>query len=76
MCCLYLYVMQDKNFGNQVLFKGHNNNPSAEISSSLEKYQSHSLERAYNGKDFFWGLTPKRGDYILFTFSKPQAVKG
>ncbi|XP_077103763.1 alpha-1,3-mannosyl-glycoprotein 4-beta-N-acetylglucosaminyltransferase B isoform X1 [Siphateles boraxobius] len=68
--------LKDKSFGNQVLFKGHNNNPPAEISSSLEKYQSHSLERAYNGEDFFWGLTPKRGDYILFTFSKPQIVKG
>lgn len=67
--------LKDKNFGKQVLFKGHNN-PSAEISSSLEKYQSHSLERAYKGEDFFWGLTPKRGDYILITFTKPQAVNG
>ncbi|XP_067237801.1 alpha-1,3-mannosyl-glycoprotein 4-beta-N-acetylglucosaminyltransferase B-like isoform X2 [Chanodichthys erythropterus] len=68
--------LKDKNFGNQVLFKGHNNNPSAEISTSLETYQSHSLERAYYGQDFFWGLTPKSGDYILITFTKPQAVKG
>ncbi|KTF98225.1 hypothetical protein cypCar_00042457 [Cyprinus carpio] len=66
---------KDKDFGNQVLFKGHYN-PPAELSSSLEKYQSHTLERAYNGEDFFWGLTPKRGDYILITFTTPQAVKG
>ncbi|XP_058654550.1 alpha-1,3-mannosyl-glycoprotein 4-beta-N-acetylglucosaminyltransferase B-like isoform X4 [Onychostoma macrolepis] len=65
----------DKDFGNQVLFKSHYN-PPAELSSSLEKYQSHTLERAYNGEDFFWGLTPKRGDYILITFTTPQAVKG
>ncbi|XP_016140655.1 alpha-1,3-mannosyl-glycoprotein 4-beta-N-acetylglucosaminyltransferase B-like [Sinocyclocheilus grahami] len=67
--------LKDKDFGNQVLFKGHYN-PPAELSSSLEKYQSHTLERAYNGDDFFWGLTPKRGDYILITFTTPQAVKG
>uniref|UniRef100_A0A673IPR3 Alpha-1,3-mannosyl-glycoprotein 4-beta-N-acetylglucosaminyltransferase B-like n=1 Tax=Sinocyclocheilus rhinocerous TaxID=307959 RepID=A0A673IPR3_9TELE len=67
--------LKDKDFGNQVLFKGHNN-PLAELRSSLEKYLSHTLERAYNGVDFFWGLTPKRGDYILITFITPQAVKG
>uniref|UniRef100_A0A671RMX1 Alpha-1,3-mannosyl-glycoprotein 4-beta-N-acetylglucosaminyltransferase B-like n=1 Tax=Sinocyclocheilus anshuiensis TaxID=1608454 RepID=A0A671RMX1_9TELE len=67
--------LKDKDFGNQVLFKGHYN-PPAELSSSLEKYLSHTLERAYNGDDFFWGLTPKRGDYILITFTTPQAVKG
>uniref|UniRef100_A0A671N0M2 Alpha-1,3-mannosyl-glycoprotein 4-beta-N-acetylglucosaminyltransferase B-like n=1 Tax=Sinocyclocheilus anshuiensis TaxID=1608454 RepID=A0A671N0M2_9TELE len=67
--------LKDKDFGNQVLFKGHNN-PPAELRSSLEKYLSHTLERAYNGVDFFWGLTPKRGDYILITFTTPQAVKG
>uniref|UniRef100_A0A9J7XKS7 Zgc:154054 n=1 Tax=Cyprinus carpio carpio TaxID=630221 RepID=A0A9J7XKS7_CYPCA len=65
----------DKDFGNQVLFKGHDN-PPAELRSSLEKYMSHTLERAYSGVDFFWGLTPKRGDYILITFTTPQAVKG
>uniref|UniRef100_A0A8C1V4F8 Zgc:154054 n=1 Tax=Cyprinus carpio TaxID=7962 RepID=A0A8C1V4F8_CYPCA len=66
---------KDKDFGNQVLFKSHDN-PPAELRSSLEKYMSHTLERAYNGVDFFWGLTPKRGDYILITFTTPQAVKG
>uniref|UniRef100_A0A8C2JA54 Zgc:154054 n=1 Tax=Cyprinus carpio TaxID=7962 RepID=A0A8C2JA54_CYPCA len=67
--------LKDKDFGNQVLFKSHDN-PPAELRSSLEKYMSHTLERAYNGVDFFWGLTPKRGDYILITFTTPQAVKG
>ncbi|KTF96909.1 hypothetical protein cypCar_00008626 [Cyprinus carpio] len=67
--------LKDKDFGNQVLFKGHDN-PPAELRSSLEKYMSHTLERAYSGVDFFWGLTPKRGDYILITFTTPQAVKG
>lgn len=66
--------LRDKDFGKQVLFKGHSN-PSAVLSTTLEQYQTHSLERAYNGEDFFWGLTPKRGDYILITFTRPQAIK-
>ncbi len=70
-----LMWLQDKDFGKQVLFKPHFN-PPAELRSSLEKYQTHTLERAYNGEDFFWGLTPKRGDYILISFTTPQAVKG
>ncbi|KAL1261827.1 hypothetical protein QQF64_007092 [Cirrhinus molitorella] len=67
--------LKDKDFGNQVLYKSHKN-PPAELKSSLEKYQTHTLKRAYNGDDFFWGLTPKRGDYILITFTTPQTVKG
>ncbi|XP_052006309.1 alpha-1,3-mannosyl-glycoprotein 4-beta-N-acetylglucosaminyltransferase B-like isoform X2 [Xyrauchen texanus] len=66
--------LKDKEFGKQELFKGHPN-PPATLSSSLEHYQTHSLERGYNGEDFFWGLTPKRGDYILISFTKPEAVK-
>ncbi|XP_051513699.1 alpha-1,3-mannosyl-glycoprotein 4-beta-N-acetylglucosaminyltransferase B-like isoform X2 [Myxocyprinus asiaticus] len=67
--------LKDKEFGKQVLFKGHPN-PSATLSSSLKHYQVYTLERAYSGEDFFWGLTPKKGDYILITFTKPEAVKG
>ncbi|XP_073676873.1 alpha-1,3-mannosyl-glycoprotein 4-beta-N-acetylglucosaminyltransferase B [Garra rufa] len=67
--------LKDKDFGNQVLFKSHTN-PPAQLKSSLEKYQTHTLERAYNGEDFFWGLTPKRGDYVLITFTTPQTLKG
>lgn len=72
---VFLCGVQDKDFGNQVLYKGHSN-PPAELKSSLENYQSHTLERAYNGEDFFWGLTPKRGDYIVITFNTAQTVKG
>ncbi|KAI7801702.1 hypothetical protein IRJ41_017591, partial [Triplophysa rosa] len=67
--------LKDKDFGNLVLFKSHHN-PPAELSSSLKHYQTHGLEGAYRGEDFFWGLTPKKGDYIVITFSNPQTVKG
>ncbi|XP_076878082.1 alpha-1,3-mannosyl-glycoprotein 4-beta-N-acetylglucosaminyltransferase B isoform X2 [Brachyhypopomus gauderio] len=66
--------LKDKDFGKQVLFKAHAN-PAAVLSTTLKHYQSHSLERAYRGEDFFWALTPVRGDNIFITFTKPQSVK-
>lgn len=62
--------LKDKDFGTQKLFRAHSN-PPAQVSSSLKHYQQHSLDRAYRGEDFFWALTPMKGDYILFIFSQP-----
>ncbi|XP_050924967.1 alpha-1,3-mannosyl-glycoprotein 4-beta-N-acetylglucosaminyltransferase B-like [Lates calcarifer] len=70
-----LQHLKDKDFGKQTLYHGHNN-PAAELSSSLKHYQQHSLERAYKGEDFFWALTPVRGDYILLSFPQPVHISG
>ncbi|XP_017547509.1 alpha-1,3-mannosyl-glycoprotein 4-beta-N-acetylglucosaminyltransferase B [Pygocentrus nattereri] len=67
--------LKDKDFGKQILFKAHNN-PVAVLSTSLKDYQGHSLDKAYRGEDFFWGLTPVKGDHVLITFSQPQTIKG
>ncbi|XP_062379998.1 alpha-1,3-mannosyl-glycoprotein 4-beta-N-acetylglucosaminyltransferase B-like [Sardina pilchardus] len=67
--------LKDKDFGKQPLFVPHVN-PAAELSGSLKHYQSHTLRRAYQGQDFFWGLTPVAGDYILIRFHQPQRVQG
>ncbi|KAJ0050328.1 hypothetical protein NL108_017505, partial [Boleophthalmus pectinirostris] len=66
-------TLKDKDFGKQRLFSPHQN-PPAQVHSSLKHYQQHSLERAYQGQDFFWALTPTKGDYILFSFSQPTHV--
>ncbi|XP_066505231.1 alpha-1,3-mannosyl-glycoprotein 4-beta-N-acetylglucosaminyltransferase B-like [Hoplias malabaricus] len=66
--------LKDKDFGKQVLFKAHSN-PAAVLSTSLKDYQGHSLVRAYQGQDFFWGLNPMRGDYVLIAFTQPQNIK-
>ncbi|XP_060783260.1 alpha-1,3-mannosyl-glycoprotein 4-beta-N-acetylglucosaminyltransferase B-like [Neoarius graeffei] len=66
--------LKDKDFGKQVLYKAHHN-PPAMLSSSLMFYQGHSLDRAYQGEDFLWALTPSKGDYILIRFNTPQNVK-
>ncbi|KAK3564456.1 hypothetical protein QTP86_022634 [Hemibagrus guttatus] len=66
--------LKDKDFGKQVLYKAHRN-PPAELSSSLKHYESHSLDRAYQGIDFLWAFTPNQGDYILIKFNTQQTVK-
>ncbi|KAL0974235.1 hypothetical protein UPYG_G00217500 [Umbra pygmaea] len=70
-----LQQLKDKDFGKLPQFTGHVN-PPAVVSTSLTHYQQHTLDRAYMGEDFFWGLTPVAKDYILFSFSKPCAVTG
>ncbi|XP_046882125.1 alpha-1,3-mannosyl-glycoprotein 4-beta-N-acetylglucosaminyltransferase B-like isoform X1 [Hypomesus transpacificus] len=70
-----LQHLKDKDFGKQPQYVGHSN-PPAELSSSLKHYQQHSLERAYRGQDFFWGLSPTTGDYILIHFTQPLKVRG
>ncbi|KAM3842890.1 alpha-1,3-mannosyl-glycoprotein 4-beta-N-acetylglucosaminyltransferase B, partial [Diretmus argenteus] len=70
-----LQHLKDKDFGKQSLYQTHSN-PAAELSSSLQHYQQHSLDRAYRGHDFFWALTPVQGDYVLIRFTQPTTVKG
>ncbi|KAM7417083.1 hypothetical protein PAMA_016948 [Pampus argenteus] len=68
-----LQHLKDKDFGKQTLYRPHSN-PAAELNSSLKHYQQHSLTRAYKGEDFFWALTPVKGDFILFKFLQPLNV--
>uniref|UniRef100_A0AAY5KWM2 Alpha-1,3-mannosyl-glycoprotein 4-beta-N-acetylglucosaminyltransferase B n=1 Tax=Esox lucius TaxID=8010 RepID=A0AAY5KWM2_ESOLU len=70
-----LQKLKDKDFGKAPLFTAHSN-PPAELSSSLEHYQQHTLERAYRGEDFFWGLAPVAGDFIRFNFPEPCKATG
>ncbi|KAM6953356.1 alpha-1,3-mannosyl-glycoprotein 4-beta-N-acetylglucosaminyltransferase B-like [Aplochiton taeniatus] len=69
-----IQTLKDKDFGKEVWYQGHMN-PAAQLSSSLTHYQEHSLDRAYRGQDFFWGLTPTAGDHVLFHFEPPITVK-
>ncbi|XP_018601852.1 alpha-1,3-mannosyl-glycoprotein 4-beta-N-acetylglucosaminyltransferase B isoform X2 [Scleropages formosus] len=67
--------LKDRDFGKQTLFKAHTN-PPAELKTSLTAYESHTLERAYLGQDFFWGMSPVIGDFVQISFHQPQPVKG
>lgn len=65
--------LKDKHFGKVPLFYPHRN-PSAFVQTSIKAYKKHNLIRAYNGETFFWGLTPRIGDYISFRFKKPVRI--
>ncbi|NWZ27226.1 MGT4B acetylglucosaminyltransferase, partial [Asarcornis scutulata] len=66
--------LKDKDFGSNVLYKAHNN-PPAKVYTSLKAYQQYTLEKIYEGKDYFWASAPVAGDYIRFTFLKPLKVE-
>ena len=65
---------QDKDFGKPALHRAHIN-PNAEVSSTLKVYQRFSLDRAYMGETFFWGLIPKAGDVLQFKFQPPILIE-
>ncbi|CAM9456157.1 unnamed protein product [Lampetra fluviatilis] len=65
--------LTDRDFGKPQLHKSYPN-PGGEVSTSLKVYQHHSLDKAYQGLDFFWALTPVAGDYMLFRFSQPEKI--
>ena len=62
--------MQDKQFGKLALFTAHNN-PPAKVISPIKSYKQFTIQRAYRGETFFWGLMPQAGDMILFEFEEP-----
>uniref|UniRef100_UPI00398F1C51 alpha-1,3-mannosyl-glycoprotein 4-beta-N-acetylglucosaminyltransferase B-like n=1 Tax=Pristiophorus japonicus TaxID=55135 RepID=UPI00398F1C51 len=69
-----LQPLKDKDFKKELLHKGHSN-PTAELTSSLKIYQLHSLDKAYQGDDFFWAFTPAAGDFIKFRFFQPMKIE-
>jgi len=66
--------LKDRQFGRVSLFKGHKN-PPAEIESPIKHYKHYSIERAYRGETFFWGLVPQQGDKIVFKFMPPLIIE-
>ncbi|CAB3361416.1 Hypothetical predicted protein [Cloeon dipterum] len=64
--------LKDKFFGKMTLFYPHKTNPKfASTESSIASYGKHTLEGAYLGKGYFWGLYPKAGDHITFKYDPP-----
>lgn len=66
--------MQDKRFGKVALYFPHSN-PEAEIVSGIKSYKRYTLERAYLGESFFWGLLPQPGDLLEFHFKNAIVIK-
>ncbi|CAG2121144.1 unnamed protein product, partial [Medioppia subpectinata] len=63
--------LRDRAFGKLSLYYSHKDNPMAVVSTTLKPYKSHTIEGCYFGETYFWGMTPKTGDNITFTFNPP-----
>lgn len=66
--------LKDKQFGKIPAFYAHSN-PAATVKTGITPYKGHTIERAYLGESFFWGLLPQPGDLIEFIFNKPYNLK-
>ncbi|XP_055325807.1 alpha-1,3-mannosyl-glycoprotein 4-beta-N-acetylglucosaminyltransferase B-like [Sitodiplosis mosellana] len=66
--------LKDKQFGKIPSFYPHSN-PSATVKSPINPYKSHTLNRAYLGETFFWGLLPQPGDLVEFIFHQPYNLR-
>lgn len=67
--------LKDKQFGKIQLFFPHNN-PKASVETMIKPYKGYTLQRAYRGESYFWGLLPQQGDKLLFNFDPPVSLKG
>lgn len=66
--------LKDKDFGKGIMHRPHLN-PNAEVTTSLRVYEQYSLDRAYMGEVFFWGVLPQQGDTIVIKFLPPILVE-
>ncbi|XP_035793734.1 alpha-1,3-mannosyl-glycoprotein 4-beta-N-acetylglucosaminyltransferase B-like isoform X2 [Anopheles albimanus] len=66
--------LKDKQFGKIPNFYPHRN-PPALVRSGIQPYKSYTLQKAYTGDSFFWGLMPQPGDLIEFLFKQPTIVR-
>jgi len=67
-------TLKDKDFGKGSMHRPHVN-PNAEVSTTLKIYDHYSIDRAYMGETFFWGLIPLQGDTVSFKFSPPIYIE-
>ncbi|XP_014215110.1 alpha-1,3-mannosyl-glycoprotein 4-beta-N-acetylglucosaminyltransferase B [Copidosoma floridanum] len=66
--------LKDKKFGLVQLYYAHRN-PEAKVESRITPVKHNTLYKAYKGDTFFWGYSPKSGDYLRFQFIHPVFIK-
>lgn len=66
--------LKDKQFGKVALFYAHEN-PEATVETQIKAYKQYTLQKAYKGESFFWGLLPQPGDHLKFKFSHPIFIR-
>lgn len=71
---MFVRNKKDKQFGKVALFIPHKN-PPAVVETSIRSYKSYTLTRAYRGEAFFWGMSVKCDDYMIFKFNEYARLK-
>lgn len=66
--------LKDKQFGKITLYYAHEN-PDAIVETRIKPYKQYTLQKAYKGESFFWGLLPQQGDQLRFKFTHPIFIK-
>jgi alpha-1,3-mannosylglycoprotein beta-1,4-N-acetylglucosaminyltransferase A/B len=66
--------LKDKQFGKIPTYFAHAN-PPATVKTAVQAYKTHTLQKAYAGESFFWGLLPQPGDLLEFQFVNPTTLK-
>nr|XP_013189310.1 unnamed protein product [Amyelois transitella] len=66
--------VKDSHFGTVPTFYPHSN-PPATAKTTIPEHSDHTLQRAYDGHTYFWGVKPKKGDTMDFTFNKPTVIE-
>ncbi|CAH2103268.1 unnamed protein product [Euphydryas editha] len=67
-------TLKDPRFGILPLYYPHKNPPIKFVRVTIKEKPEHTIKSAYEGKTFFWGVTPKKGEVIEFWFSKPTII--
>ncbi|XP_037076064.1 alpha-1,3-mannosyl-glycoprotein 4-beta-N-acetylglucosaminyltransferase B-like [Pollicipes pollicipes] len=67
--------LKDKQFGKVQMFVTHVN-PPARIVCDMKPHKQYTLERAYKGETYFWGLLPQPGDHLEFHLTPPVRLTG
>ncbi|KAJ0184018.1 hypothetical protein K1T71_000441 [Dendrolimus kikuchii] len=62
-------------FGHKTAYFPHDNPPVKKIISDITDHAEHTIKNAYEGKTFFWGAKPKKGDIIEFWFAQPTNIQ-
>ena len=65
--------LKDKHFGQIPQFVPHEN-PEAKVQTSIEQYSEFSIEEAYKGNNFFWGVQHNIGDNLTFEMTPPVKI--
>ncbi|XP_053624180.1 alpha-1,3-mannosyl-glycoprotein 4-beta-N-acetylglucosaminyltransferase A-like isoform X2 [Plodia interpunctella] len=67
--------IKDSHFGTVPTYYPHSNPPLDSVKTTVQEHSEHTLQRAYEGNTYFWGIKPKKGNTMEFYFAKPTVIE-